>query len=148
MAVSHLFLYLHIPQTELALRGPGGEKRDIHSLSGTCIQKCRMHFVQGFLLFFAFWCQECANNAWIYGAGKSPLILCKDLYYFLHSARSRSERFPGCLPPASRRASIIPKWYYFIRKMYISGIRYCKIAIFHKDYVYFQHSRMQNIYIS
>ena len=102
----HIYIYTHtyIPQTELALRGSGGE-RDIHGCAGTC-------------------------------AESSGCILCKDLYYFLHSAGSRSARFPGCLPPASRRAFAGPKCRYFLRKMYIFSIRYCKMSLLHKENVY------------
>ena len=82
------------------------------------------------------------------GCRKVPLILCKDLYYFLHSAGSRSARFPGCLPPASRRAFAGPKCQYFIRKMYIFSIRYCKMSLLHKENVYFQHSGLQNVIIT
>ena len=113
-----------IPQTELALRGPGGEKRDIYSLAGTCPQKCRMHFVQGFIAFFAFWCQECANYA-----RKVPLILCTDIFLFLHSAGSRLPWAPGCLQLASLRASGVPK-------------------IFHEESLYFKHSLLKDVNIS
>ena len=90
-------------------------------------------------------CKLCKD---LQGAGKSPLILCKDFYYFLHSAGSRSARFPGCLPPASRRAFAGPKCQYFIRKMYIFSIRYCKMSLLHKENVYFQHSGLQNVVLT
>ena len=82
------------------------------------------------------------------GCRKVVLILCKDLYYFLHSARSRSARFPGCLPPGSLRSFAGPKCQYFIRKMYIFSIRYCKMSLLHKENVYFQHSGLQNVIIT
>ena len=93
-----------IPQTELALRGPGGEKKkDIYSLAGTCRQKFRMHFVKGFNAFFAFWCQECANYARIYRVPESGFSFCARIYTIFctrlgpgrHGFRAASSRPPG-----------------------------------------------------
>ena len=108
-----------------------------------------MRLVQEFASFFASQCQECANYARISTVPESVYSFCAKIYtIFLHSAGSRSARFPGCLPPASRRAFAGPKCQYFIRKMYIFSIRYCKMSLLHKENVYFQHSGLQNVVLT
>ena len=149
MKTVSLHLFRNFPQTELALRGPGGEKkrypqsfRDVYPKVPDAF-RARIYSI--FCILVSRMCKLCKD---LQGAGKCPLILCKDLYYFLHSAGSRSARFPGCLPPASRRAFAGPKCQYFIRKMFIFSIRYCKMSLLHKENAYFQHSGLQNVVLT
>ena len=61
-----------------------------------------------------------------------------------------SQLAPGCLQPASRRASGVPQCQYFYRKLYIFSDRDCEMLLIHKENVYFQQfsmSAIQPIYI-
>ena len=93
------------------------------------VPQVSLHFLQGFSMFFA------------------PRLLSDGPARPARpgSPVRPSQLAPGCLQPASRRASGVPQCQYFYRKLYIFSDRDCEMLLIHKENVYFQQFSMSAI---
>ena len=68
------------PKHSLLYRGPGGSEKRVPWVFSSGREKTPKHFVQGFILLFAFWDQNSAHYAKIFRVPESLPSFCARIY--------------------------------------------------------------------